>query len=292
MPTTPDPLMPDEEPLHVRIPMPYPEQPRPVWMQMSNPNPCPDCMALLGVPHMPGCDVARCSVCGFQAIGHSGHANAPQTKWQGEWPGIAECREWGWFDAYQEPDLNRLAKAAAAGLLKWDVQAERWLRRAPSSMTGGGEDGREHRFWIQSAADNRLTVTDVHFATAPETVHISLDGSNVAIRDVTVFAGNLSAWAAIRWGVRGLFRKRRTHRRSAWQGAPGRTMRALSRHLRSPRVYAVSSLVWAIVTVLMFVRGDGFFTVTAALLVFGSSFAFDVTNRLERVERSAQQEES
>lgn len=59
---------------------------------------CPDCGVPPGTPHMDGCDVERCSVCGQQRLGAccAGH-NKQDARWTGEWPGVVECRERGWF---------------------------------------------------------------------------------------------------------------------------------------------------------------------------------------------------
>lgn len=85
---------------------------------------CPDCHAAPGVLHSNGCDIERCPDCGRQAAGcdctSRQRAGLP---WTGEYPGVDECRELGWYarlvvghgwvrcDADAEgaaPDLNRL----------------------------------------------------------------------------------------------------------------------------------------------------------------------------------------
>ncbi len=84
------------------------------------PRDCGDCGAKPNTLHMPGCDVERCRLCGGQAI--SCACNYPEDEhgelrdmtdeedaeldlrieaaggrlpWTGEWPGAAECREFG-----------------------------------------------------------------------------------------------------------------------------------------------------------------------------------------------------
>lgn len=90
---------------------------------------CHDCDAAPGEEHGPGCDVEMCSVCGGQYIlcGCEGH-EPWKSKWDGMWPGEAECIERGWFarfvpgqgwqrcgkdDPGARPDLNRLAASKA-----------------------------------------------------------------------------------------------------------------------------------------------------------------------------------
>ena len=103
---------------------------------------CPDCGVKVGRLHKPHCDVERCPSCGNQLLScFDCGAAAKRTRrmpWSGEWPGDAECREFGWFakftkagwqeceadDPEAEPDLNKLGAPHA----KWDVDAQRWVR--------------------------------------------------------------------------------------------------------------------------------------------------------------------
>lgn len=64
-----------------------------------NPN-CPDCDTAIGAWHHDGCDVARC-----QDPDHTCHQlfltsceGTPEARdwWDGEWPGVAECRRLGY----------------------------------------------------------------------------------------------------------------------------------------------------------------------------------------------------
>jgi hypothetical protein len=66
-------------------------------------------------------------VCGFQRIGceHENSSLGWDQIWTGEWPGEAECREFGWLLPDGEPDLNRLAKEAWMGQVRWN--GERWI---------------------------------------------------------------------------------------------------------------------------------------------------------------------
>lgn len=65
---------------------------------------CPDCGTAPGMPHVPGCDVERCSVCGNQKIqcNHSDH-DPLFARWTGIYPGEAEAK-------YLGMDLNEFVK--------------------------------------------------------------------------------------------------------------------------------------------------------------------------------------
>jgi hypothetical protein len=65
---------------------------------------CHDCGANPGELHMRGCDVERCPTCGQQLISCGHHpSEGRRLPWSGEWPGKAECREFGWY-VWEEQD--------------------------------------------------------------------------------------------------------------------------------------------------------------------------------------------
>lgn len=115
---------------------------------MANAN-CPDCAVAPGQAHDDDCDVARCLATGGQRLQCDGRDevypyaehDCGQNVWTGEWPGDAECREFGWWvqDRCSEglgfvpcaadapgamADLNRLSRDA-----RWSPERARWVLR-------------------------------------------------------------------------------------------------------------------------------------------------------------------
>lgn len=109
-----------------------------LWLREPEPEPlklCPDCGVAPGQPHLKGCDVARCKLCGFQEI-QCDHFDdgqiVPMTLWTGEWPGTVECQLMGLWrteggEPTQLPDLNQLGVLACEGHLVWSPLNERWM---------------------------------------------------------------------------------------------------------------------------------------------------------------------
>jgi len=108
-------------------------------------KPCSDCGAAVGTIHSFGCFRERCPKCGLQAIGcdcFGSVKNSERMPWTGQWPGDAECREFGWYakfvdgqwvpcekdDPCATEDLNRLYAQAV-----WNPEAKRWV--LPSAVT-------------------------------------------------------------------------------------------------------------------------------------------------------------
>ncbi len=112
-------------------------------------KPCGDCRVEPGTAHDSGCDIARCMKTGQQRIqcDDCDHCESctcepcPDDIWSGEWPGVAECREFGWWcyfgpdygetgwircaadDPRATPDLSRLMVEA-----RWDSATKRWVK--------------------------------------------------------------------------------------------------------------------------------------------------------------------
>jgi hypothetical protein len=134
---------------------------------MSDTARCHDCGANPGEPHADGCDVARCLVTGRQRLSCStiifppgadpdralpagdfefGDAHPGEDcghdVWTGQWPGDAECREYGFWSRFTDQgwvqcspghpdateDLNRLVTEC-----RWDRGQRRWVRRTPET---------------------------------------------------------------------------------------------------------------------------------------------------------------
>lgn len=134
-------------------------------------DPCPDCGVRPGELHVPGCDCEPCPRCGHQMIGchcvyevngidwmdleedhpdlwESGPTEAMyaawdaawaarRIPWSGEWPGDAECREYGfwcrWVEGTGWVQCGPNDHAATADLTRlhqlgtWDADAARWV---------------------------------------------------------------------------------------------------------------------------------------------------------------------
>lgn len=104
---------------------------------------CPDCGIDIGAPHQDGCDVARCTECGWQRIScRHGYSDLGWGAiWTGIWPGILECQEFGFWSYWGPPfikctkdhpdateDLNELAVRHAKGMLVWDKKLQRLVK--------------------------------------------------------------------------------------------------------------------------------------------------------------------
>lgn len=122
---------------------------------------CPDCGVEPGQLHRPRCDVERCPICGGQALQCLSSHTCPKCgdefveascqghpvivtddellPWTGEWPGDAECREFGWYSFFGQhgwercekdhpgatEDLNRLHSGEA----EWSREQKRFVLR-------------------------------------------------------------------------------------------------------------------------------------------------------------------
>jgi hypothetical protein len=108
-------------------------------------NDCPKCGAAPGELHAPGCLWEQCPRCGKIVGGCSCSLSedwpppeGDRIPWAGEFPGAAECREFGWYvksvpggcwrpcnpgELGDIPDLNRLMREAV-----WDRVGKRWRK--------------------------------------------------------------------------------------------------------------------------------------------------------------------
>src|SRR4051812_37504483 len=109
--------------------------------EITHSQECPNCGVYPGQYHVPGCDVERCSCCGGQLIACFMRDDTPppdeRLPWTGVWPGVAECREFGWYaravpggwepcdedEPMAMPDLNRLRSEP-----RWDRDNRRFVR--------------------------------------------------------------------------------------------------------------------------------------------------------------------
>ena len=154
---------------------------------------CPSCDTSTGVRHSEHCDVARCSSCGGQRC-DCGCVEGNGGIWTGEWPGKAECREYGlyavlvpykgWLRAKASDegaieDLNSLYAMGQSGVFVWN--GVRWIRGRPIEVTdivrvlGDSLSDEGVRQWLQapstyldgsSPADALLAGQDLRVAEA------------------------------------------------------------------------------------------------------------------------------
>lgn len=115
------------------------------WTCRSGMRYCHDCGAKPSDLHTGGCDVERCPKCGGQIIScgcftdETWPADKDRLRWTGEWPGVAECNEFGWYaklipgrgwvqcdkdDPLARHDLNRLYVEA-----HWDATLKRFVKQ-------------------------------------------------------------------------------------------------------------------------------------------------------------------
>lgn len=108
---------------------------------------CLTCKALQGQLHQWGCEGEQCPACGLQLISCMCYESSiwdhcwenRRIPWKGEWPGLAECRTYGFWHRnitpYQfEPcdpaaegareDLNRLVTTC-----DWDSKAQKFIQK-------------------------------------------------------------------------------------------------------------------------------------------------------------------
>ncbi len=96
---------------------------------------CGDCGVKPGELHIAGCDVERCAECGGQSISCDCDEPADERMpWTGEWPGVVECREYGFWCAGPPwkpvpagtpgatEDLNRLIISC-----RWDKEKQKFV---------------------------------------------------------------------------------------------------------------------------------------------------------------------
>ncbi len=88
---------------------------------------CRDCAVKPGERHLDGCDVARCTACGYQRIscGHRGSDIGWQSLWTGIWPGDIEVA------MYDLDSLNDVYDGAS-----WSKRFQLWMRENRFGVEG------------------------------------------------------------------------------------------------------------------------------------------------------------
>ena len=103
---------------------------------------CPDCGVPPGSIHQQDCDLEQCPNCGGKVLSCrcTNNQRAVRLPWNGDYPGVGECIEFGWFsklvpgvgwvacdsgEAGAMEDLNRLYLEA-----EWDPLAMRYIKKS------------------------------------------------------------------------------------------------------------------------------------------------------------------
>lgn len=121
---------------------------------MSQDKLCSDCGVNPGLEHLDGCDVARCFETGFQrllCLGEDVGHDCGRDVWTGDWPGSAECREFGWY-CYFDPDSGRWVQISEDVIDTFrrecpDVMIQEDLGRLYSDAEWDRERGRFVQWW-------------------------------------------------------------------------------------------------------------------------------------------------
>lgn len=142
---------------------------------------CPDCGTGIGNTHVPGCDVERCPFCGVQMLqdrcGYRHFGIDPETMqdthpfiyehglpdemqeaweehlrphllpWNGVWPGVLECREYGlwskltdhgWQRCHEDDPEASEDLTTLAFLATWDSSQKRYVILTKTEITTEG----------------------------------------------------------------------------------------------------------------------------------------------------------
>lgn len=98
---------------------------------------CPGCKTGLGQPHLGACDVARCSVCGGQAISCDCPGDPSPTRWDGLWLMVFEAVQLGrfarfvpgqsWVPCGMNDDGAVAGLSPASLVVEWDAKSQHYF---------------------------------------------------------------------------------------------------------------------------------------------------------------------
>lgn len=110
---------------------------------------CPACKSKPNGLHASGCDVEQCPECGWQLLTcwcprkHDAIPPENRMPWTGDWPNVAQCREYGlWCTRYglvqcdsthleAMPDITRLLNEG-----EWDKSSRKWIIKGRETNEG------------------------------------------------------------------------------------------------------------------------------------------------------------